>query len=384
MGELINTHRKSLRGQLRATASALALFNAVCGGSEALAENGNVDRPTVWIELGGQWSRLNESQEVFSPPLMAGRPSDFAPSGEFEHLPLSSVDGSGKLSIAPQGTDWMFSASVRYGRSNSNRHIHQQSHPDPLYRKKYRATYTATNVYQPLAARFADTVVQNSASHLVVDFQAGKDVGLGIFGKQSDSVLNIGVRFAQFGAKSNVTLKSDPDWRFGYKYLPFGFPSVVHQYYHSNQAHLMAQRGFHGIGPSLSWNSSVPLMGDQQEHEVTVDWGLNGAILFGRQKTRLDSQITERYHAQPSVVGTAPGKNILYQTTIIRNRDRSVVVPNIGGSLGLSFRYTNAKVSFGYRADLFIGAMDGGIETAKRENVGFFGPFASVSIGLGG
>lgn len=31
-----------------------------------------------------------------------------------------------------------------------------------------------------------------------------------------------------------------------------------------------------------------------------------------------------------------------------------------------------------------IGVMDGGIDTAKSENVGFYGPFASVSAGIGG
>jgi hypothetical protein len=28
--------------------------------------------------------------------------------------------------------------------------------------------------------------------------------------------------------------------------------------------------------------------------------------------------------------------------------------------------------------------MDGGIDTAKMENVGFYGPFASVSVEIGG
>jgi len=41
-------------------------------------------------------------------------------------------------------------------------------------------------------------------------------------------------------------------------------------------------------------------------------------------------------------------------------------------------------VSLGYRADFFFGAMDTGIDTAKRTTTGFFGPFATVSIGIGG
>ncbi len=51
---------------------------------------------------------------------------------------------------------------------------------------------------------------------------------------------------------------------------------------------------------------------------------------------------------------------------------------------GLSYRYKNAKISFGYRADFLFGAMDGGIDSYKSETRGFYGPFATVSIGLGG
>ena len=66
------------------------------------------------------------------------------------------------------------------------------------------------------------------------------------------------------------------------------------------------------------------------------------------------------------------------------DRSHSVAVPNVGGSMGLSFHYAAAKVSFGYRADFFLGAIDGGIDTHNSEDVGFHGPFATISIGLGG
>ena len=59
-----------------------------------------------------------------------------------------------------------------------------------------------------------------------------------------------------------------------------------------------------------------------------------------------------------------------------------VIVPNVGGFAGLSFRYADAKVSFGYRADFFFGAIDGGIDARKSETLGFYGPFATISIGL--
>jgi hypothetical protein len=66
------------------------------------------------------------------------------------------------------------------------------------------------------------------------------------------------------------------------------------------------------------------------------------------------------------------------------HRSRRKVVPNLGGYIGASARYNNAKVSFGYRADTFFGAIDGGQETAKDYNRGFYGPYMNVSIGLGG
>jgi hypothetical protein len=61
-----------------------------------------------------------------------------------------------------------------------------------------------------------------------------------------------------------------------------------------------------------------------------------------------------------------------------------VIVPNIGGFAGLSVRFPNAKVSLGYRADAFFGAMDGGIDVRKTYDRDFYGPFATISIGLGG
>ena len=59
-------------------------------------------------------------------------------------------------------------------------------------------------------------------------------------------------------------------------------------------------------------------------------------------------------------------------------------MPNVGGFAGVSYRYSAAKISLGYRADFFVGAVDGGIDTHKSETLGFYGPFAAISFGLGG
>ena len=64
-------------------------------------------------------------------------------------------------------------------------------------------------------------------------------------------------------------------------------------------------------------------------------------------------------------------------------RSHTVTVPNLGGFAGLSVKYANAKVSFGYRGDFFFGAMDDGIDARRSKDVAFHGPFATISVGLG-
>ena len=47
------------------------------------------------------------------------------------------------------------------------------------------------------------------------------------------------------------------------------------------------------------------------------------------------------------------------------DRTRTVIVPNLGGFAGVSYCFPDAKLSLGYRADFFFGAMDGGIDTRR-------------------
>ena len=380
MSELTNvkTGRSDLRWKLLTSVSALTLIAIVSAMPEAKADD--TDQPTVWIELGGQLSRLSDAQETFSPPLMAGRPSSLSPSATFEKLPLYSIDETGKIAFEPSGSNWVFSGSVRFGRSGSNRDARQETNPKPFVEYVPSGTQTAKIVFNPVASQFADTTVHNNEQHLIADFQVGRDVGFGMFGS---SVLNFGVRFAQFNSKSNIALQSDPDWHFTYKYLPNGVV-LLHQAFHTNRANLLAERSFHGIGPSLSWNGSAPFAGNPQNGELSFNGGLNAAVLFGRQRAKIHHQSTGRY--RPLVLGSGAGP--FYVTSqplpVNKTRARTVTVPNVGGFAGLTFRLQDFKVSAGYRADLFFGAMDGGIDAAKKENRGFYGPFASVSVGLGG
>src|SRR6185437_1919946 len=102
--------------------------------------------------------------------------------------------------------------------------------------------------------------------------------------------------------------------------------------------------------------------------ELLIDWSVNAALLFGRQQTKVHHQTTGRYHSGKY----AQGLSITYQPTPVdKTRSRNVTVPNVGGSVGLSWQLQNFKASFGYKADFFFGAVDGGIDVRKSENRAF-------------
>jgi iron complex outermembrane receptor protein len=392
MSELINKNdnRATIRWKLLTGVSALALTSYISSASVARAEDSG--QPQIWIELGGQLSHLDDGQETFAPvfPNSPARPSIFSPSQKFEGTPLYSIDETGKISFEPEYSNWVFSASIRYGRSARKKDAHQQTYPVPTHFHFSSGGVVQTIIpYSgtPDAARFVDTQVRNSEHHLILDFQAGKDIGLGMFGaNDGSSVVSVGVRFAQFSSNSNIALKSDPDWHRHYKYV--NYPSaginneklVTGQLYHSNAASIRATRSFHGVGPSISWNASAPIAGNPKDGELLFDWGVNAALLFGRQKALVHHQATAQYRP---AVKYGHRYVVSHYSADPPARARSVTVPNLGGFAGLSFRIQDFKLSAGYRADFFFNAVDGGIDTRKNESRGFYGPFASISVGLG-
>ena len=381
MSELIQDNRNcDFRWKLLTGASAVVLMGYFTSAPVAKAEES--DRPTVWIEIGGEFNRLQDSLQAYSPPFLALIPSNFPSPQVNERPPRNAFDVNGSVLFQPEGSSWHFSAAIRSGRSVSNKHSHHETYPSVFYRYQInpRGVKGYFPVY-PIAQRFVDADVKQSESHAVIDFDVGKDVGLGLFNSQESS-LNVGIRFAQFQSKSRINLHADPDWHFSpYVYTNyFGFIiQTVYQPYHSFAGSLLATRSFTGVGPSISWSSSASLAGNKERGELTFDFGMNGAVLFGRQKTQTHHQTTSIYKPAWQHV-------VEYQlpATPEHTRSRNVAVPNLGGFAGVSFRYPNVKVSFGYKADFFFGAMDGGIDVRRTEDVGFHGPYASVSIGLGG
>jgi hypothetical protein len=381
----------NIKRQLLITASAGAILCAA-SISHAVAQE-DEDRPTVWVELGGQLERVASGQEIFSPDFTDQFLTDgFLRPAPLERQPRYSNGLEGAINIAPEGSSWTFGASVRYGRSNTGRSSHNQTMTPPVLYGI--ASIPAFNLHvelsgSPAARRFADANFHANETHLLLDFTAGRDVGLGTFGKSLS--FDVGIRVAQFTSKSHVTFTANPGGVVPYKYATQfnGLPAYIHIANFSEEAwdiyHASASisRSFRGIGPSLSLAESIPLAGRPDAMRVNFDFGANGALLFGRQKAAVHHKTNDD---RPVIPHPYNFKTMTpyYHHSYNLPRSRSVVVPNVGGFAGLSFNYPNAKIKFGYRADFFFGAMDGGIDVRKTYDRNFYGPFATVSIGLGG
>ncbi len=381
MSELITKPAgRDFRWQLLATVSALTL--STIAASQGVKAGENADRPTFWIELGGQLERVEADQEQLNPlfiqnsiraPLWQITPSDV------QHSPRYSFGGEVNLRLEPAGTDWIISAGVRYGRGNRDKEALQQSAVPTLVQGSQLGGGNATGMIPARLQVGNQFATKQHSSYTIADFKAGKDVGLGLLGGKS--TVELGIRFAQFSSAANTTLKSRPTLGQIKIKNVLGFNQA---YYYPKVYRAAANdtRNFRGIGPSLSWEASAPIVGKADEGQVLFDWGLNAAVLFGRQKAHTNHQTMGSSFKQTYT--TKYNKLSSYTTGNSDSRSRMVVVPNVGGFAGLSLSYPNAKVSLGYRADFFWGAMDGGLDQRKSSDRSFYGPFAKISIGLGG
>jgi len=344
------------RRQLLMTASAFALIAMT---STAEGSGNDTDNPPIWIEFSGGLDSLTDAHDLFTPSYMlATQRSDFETGSprDLQRGPHMGWDADVKLTFQPEGTDWVLSAAARYGRVL--RHQHEHSQPPP-----YAITPSYGYAIGPFA--FYEATARNMEGHVIIDFHAGKDVGLGLFGARGSSVFSLGARYAHFDSRSDVQLSSHTTLS-GYRANVFhGTSDIRHQ--------------FSGIGPSISWDAAAPFAGTVENGSLWLDWGANAAILFGKQSTRGTHETRAPHRVSYTGSTAVYGSN---HSTVARRRSRSVT--NLGGYAAISYRLESVKLSVGYKADMFIGAIDGGIDAAKKEDRAFFGPYASISIGLGG
>jgi hypothetical protein len=348
MSELIqnNDSRATIRWKLLTGASALALIASV-----PAAQAADADHPILWIEAGGTFDQLSASNTLWLAPNTPVAQTN--PTPPFGTLQKTGYDADFKLSLTPNDSDWIFSVGLTYGRSLRG---HKTTH-DQTY--NVTADGAVVGKYYYTNYNYINTAQRSSTNHLIVDFQAGKDIGIGMFGGKA--VLHAGIRWARLNETASGHMS--------------GYTNATHAV-----ADFRAKHSFDGIGPSISWDADVPFAGNQSDG-LSLDWGINAGLLFGKQKTRMNLHTTNYNYRYYSYYNQ--GRHQLTHSTQSPARNKTVMVPNVGGFAGISWRLPNAKVSIGYKADFFFGAIDTGVYTRKTENRGFYGPFASISIGIG-
>lgn len=382
-----------MRKQFLTTASAIALAAYGWG-----VERANAGEPPVWIEIGWHGDQIYSSDNQFKLPIGSALSPDGITGPLIQNVSLSNGNGDdGTISFRPNGVDWTFSAAITYGRSRGKGAI-RQAEPNPSFNvyhssiPSYAVPWHETIAGHGPASNFIDIDTFNSESHIILDFQAGHDVGLGSLGT---STLSAGVRFANFRSRLRVAnLEANTDFHLSHfqsTHLTSALLSSTIQYIPWIHSHNTAtwremkgtgrsSQNFSGIGPSIQWKASSPLFGNSEHGgQFSLDWGVNAALLFGRQKT----------HVQHSTkVGSYRSGFRIHQTSTYTSagtskKIRNITVPDVGGTAGISYRMRNLKVSVGYRADFFLRVLDTGIAGQSSSTRGFYGPFASISIGVG-
>lgn len=392
MSNLIGTRHESYRWKLLSSVSAFALATSfyLAGSAEAASS----EQPSLWLEAGWQYEGVNGLGEKFDPAFVKQvTAAGFESPLSLENHIGYSYGGEGKILFAPEGTDWVFSASALFGRAHGRKEQHQQTAPAsaPYITTVPAFHYHKTVLFPPPAAKFNDIAAASSETHVILDFMAGKDVGLGLQRSDNTSTLALGVRFAQFAVKTGANLAADPDFHFKTFHITqhrwFG-PFYIQRpgaFFHTYSGMAESSRNFRGAGPSVSWNGTAGLVGNLDDGLLSADWGANAALLFGRQTTKMQHKTESRYHYYyqtnyPGIRGKeVQAYNHVYPAV---ERQHIVSVPDFGATAGLSLRWNNAKLSIGYRADFFVGALDGGTDTRKSITHALYGPFASISIGI--
>jgi hypothetical protein len=410
MNELIITRSSAnIRLRLLATTSAIVLAACVAASEEAQA----AERPTVWIEGGIHLENITGSNATFVPALddltvngfpdtptgvnFLGQGSGGFPSfTKIENVLGRSVGAEGRLTFQPGGSDWVFNISASYGRTHSKRHIQEQEKVvgEPAIATEFHGGNGGgfgPHQVTPSYNNYVDQLADSTQSHTIVDFKVGKDVGLGLFGQTTESVFSFGARYVQMNMTSSGHSFAQPGERFyRFKSAYFGKYNVGGEHQNS-QSLLRRYSDLHAFGPSLSWDNTTGLWGDVADGQIALDWGANAAVLFGRQSAKA-SHSTSIHKSRDRVLYNALWRTYGVQLAPIsatsnsahRTETHRVTVPNLGGFAAVSYRFPRAKLSVGYRADFFFGAMDRGLDTHQSVTTGFHGPFATISVGMGG
>ncbi len=347
--------------------------------------------PSPWtLELGGQLQRHDAPNAYLAPSSTEAFQGPVAIFDDAQADDLDWGDGRDVKLTWRSGDGWSVSAGVRFSRTNGVSDPIAISPTPTVCGFVGDASFYCDLLEGPKYERLTKSVEYNNAlakvwdleDHTLVDFQVGKDMGLGI---GENSRVSAGLRYARLHSQTDAQLKGVPDW-----YVPEGwytnYVNITHTVF---EPEARADRKFEGVGPTVSWAAAQPFMtGDWGK--LSVDWSIGGGVMFGTQKTRIvetqKSTFTEhtpfQYFFSGSVLPPIPVITVLDPVVIERSEDATV--PMVDLSLGVSFSKGPFTTGVGYRWEQYFDAIDGGYRTHESDDRTIDGPYFKLSVGFGG
>jgi hypothetical protein len=320
-------------------------------------------------------SRFDREVERYAPDWMSPA---LAPSLDAQNYDLDWGDiRNVKLTYRPV-SGWTVSGAYMYGKTNGQS---RQGAYEDVPGLTVPALFGGGTKYVDQVDNYAVTAVHDSEEFAIVDFKVGTDVGLGVFSADGTSTLAAGLRYASLQSNSSVATGG-----IGGSYIAPNLTALSgvksHDVY--SKVSLDSRRKFEGAGPSVSWDASVRLLGDDNGGHADIDWAVGAAVLFGKQTVGNQEARSAVHYLSTGGSSAKYVATPLYNVITLDSRSSNVTVPNLDLSLGLSYSIDRLKVSTGYRYDRFFNAIDGGIDEARQYDRTIQGPYFKLAVGFGG
>lgn len=324
MSAIDRTHRKS---RLFWQVSTIVLLTAVPAAALAAPSEGG-----LWVELGGQYT-FDDS-------------SDTQDIGAFGVSPkIHPGDGyavNGKITYQPEGSPLSYAVGVRYGRTRS--------------RGLSGSYYSSTGDGQYYSASGHESI---KLTHTVVDFEIGKDVGVGMFGSHATTTVGVGLRYAHLTTSTRGSF-------------------VTASKYASGSGTFGTKRTSDMVGPRLFFKVSAPLPGSLGSDGLSVSAGAGGGVLYGRNKVTANLDRTTHYFSSDGDGTTTRSNHYGF------SRSKNKFAPTADGFAQLNWKLPSAPltVSAGYRFDGVFMGLDGGYTSNHQINIIDSGPYLSMVFKL--
>ncbi|HEX5776249.1 MAG TPA: TonB-dependent receptor [Caulobacteraceae bacterium] len=326
------------------------------------------------LELGGSMSHHDRAYDPLVPDSFASVDDLISPA-VIQNKDLDIGEGmEAKLTYAWLDTPWRVSLGARSGWAKNFGKFNASVVGDS------GCTYLCSGgggMSSPHNWIRADAT--DHEEQLLVDFDIGRDVGLGA---GIESSISAGLRYAEITSRTRLNMTGVPDWEVPDEWVRgFLWQPSSRTYYDTD---VTAEREFKGFGPTLAWDSSKALFGDNRTGRVNADWSVSGGVLFGKQKTSVEGEeIASLYEGK---YGERTPQPVSGPTAISvsDSRSKSATVPVLGAALGLSYEIQRVKISGGYRWERYFDVLDVGADEPKDADRTIDGPYLKISVGFGG